>query len=87
MYILKFVRPSNIQAWVAANAPGSLRATGRESWRAYLAANGGTGSTLAEQELKFASANSGSTGADKWSGQVSATSGSSLKEKLRNLYK
>jgi hypothetical protein len=38
-------------------------------------------------EFNFAKANGGNTGTDKWSGQVSATSGPTSKEKLRNLYK
>jgi Sec7-like guanine-nucleotide exchange factor len=52
-FILRVVRPSAIQSWIAANAPASLKATARESWRAYLAANSGTGQTLRDLEMSF----------------------------------
>lgn len=86
-YILRNVRPSDLQNWIKNNAPGSLKATARESWRAYLAANGGTGGTIVDQENKFLSAQAGSTLSDKWGNYLSAQTGKKGKEKARNLYK
>lgn len=88
-YILRTVRPSNIQAWVAANAPGSLKATARESWRAYLVANSGVGQTIRDLEMSFLAALSrtGGTLADRWNQDLSASSGNKGPEKARNKYK
>lgn len=86
-YILKIVRPSNIQAWVAANAPGSLKRTGRESWAAYLQSQGATGKSLSELEYSFVSSQAGKTLADKWAAKNSASSGTVCGEKQRNTYK
>jgi hypothetical protein len=88
-YILRTVRPAALQSWIAANAPGSLKATARESWRAYLAANSGNGQSLQEMEANFLTALSkfGGTQADRWGQQLSAGSGSKGPEKARNTYK
>jgi hypothetical protein len=88
-YILRTVRPQAIQAWVAANAAGSLKATARESWRAYLAANSGNGQSLQEMEANFLTALSkfGGTQADRWGQQLTAASGSKGSEKARDRYK
>lgn len=87
--MLRHVRPSNLQKWVAANAPGSLKPTGKESWRAYLAANGGTGATLRDLEMSFLAGQSatGGTLADRWTKYLTAESGSKGSEKARNKYK
>lgn len=86
-YILKVVRPSALQNWIAVNAAGSLKTTPRDSWRAYLAANGGTGGTLADLERSFLSAQPGQTLQEKWSSYLTAQSGSRSGEKARSLYK
>jgi hypothetical protein len=88
-YVFKIVRPVNIQAWIAANAPGSLRNTARESWRAYLQANSGTGQTIGDLERSFlnAQAIAGSKDGDRWSIKESGTSGGSGREKVRNKYR
>ena len=88
-YILRTVRPSAIQSWIAANAPASLKATARESWRAYLAANSGSGQTIRDLEMSFLAALSRNAGTlhDRWAQDLSATSGSKGTEKARNKYK
>jgi hypothetical protein len=88
-YVLKIVRPANIQSFVAANAPASLKPTGRESWRAYLAANSGTGQTIGDLERSFlkAAAISGSTNSEAWGNKTSGTSGGTGREKVRNTYR
>lgn len=88
-HILRYVRPQALQAWIATNAPGSLKATARESWRAYLAANGGSGASLAELEDKAFTA-LGATGAnckEKARSNINATAGNTTAEKARNKYK
>lgn len=88
-YILRTVRPSAVQAWIAANAPGSLKATARESWRAYLAANSGTGQSTQQLERSFlvALGKTGGTLADQWNNQLSGATGNKGPEKARNTYK
>jgi hypothetical protein len=88
-FILRTVRPANIQAWIAANAAGSLKATARESWRAYLLANSGTGAGLQELERTFlaALAKTGGTQHDRWQAQLSGATGGQGSEKARNTYK
>lgn len=73
--IFAFVKPSMVQAWIATNASGSLKATPKESWRAYLAANSGTGSSINEQESNFLSGTGGGTLYDKWQNWLSANGG------------
>lgn len=86
-YILKIVKPSDLQNWIAANASGSLKATARESWRAYLIAQGATGSTLRDLESSYLSAQPGGTLHDKWSAFNTAQGGNTGKEKARNKYR
>lgn len=88
-YILRNVRPAAIQAWISANAPGSLKPTARESWRAYLAANSGTGQTLRDLEMSFLAALSRTAGTlhDRWSQDLSGSSGGKGPEKARSKYK
>jgi len=88
-FVFKIVRPANLQAWIAANAPGSLRNTARESWRAYLAANSGSGQSIGDLERSFlnAQAASGGVDGDRWSNKESGTSGGSGREKVRNKYR
>lgn len=71
--ILSIARPSNIQNWVATNAAGSLKATPRESWRAYLASVGGVGNTLGDLERSATLSISGG--------------GNTRAEKIRNTFK
>lgn len=88
-FILQRVRPANIQAWIAVNAAGSLKNTATESWRAYLAANSGTGASISSLEKSFLSA-AGSTQPtlhDAWGTYNSAQSGSQTNEKCRSKYK
>ena len=88
-FILRSVRPANIQAWVAANAPGSLKRTARESWAAYLSANSGTGKTLHDLEATFLTGQSaaGKDTKEKWRTFLTGQSGSKGSEKARNKYK
>lgn len=88
-FILRTVRPSAIQSWIAANAPASLKATARESWRAYLAANSGTGQSIRDLEMSFLAnlSRTGGTLADRWGQELSASSGSKGSEKARGKYK
>lgn len=87
-YILRRVRPSKLQAWIAANAAGSLKSNARDSWRAYLAANSGTGATIAQMEYSFlkAAGATGNTLNDLWASYNAAQSGTSPGEKCRNKY-
>lgn len=87
--ILRTVRPIDLQAWVAANAPASLKQTARESWRAFLSANGGTGQSLRDLEMSYLAGqgSSGTTLLDRWANNISAQSGSKIKEKIKNKYK
>jgi Sec7-like guanine-nucleotide exchange factor len=87
-YILRTVRPANLQNWIAANASGSLKATARESWRAYLLANSGVGQSLRDLEMSFlaAAGSSGGTLHDRWSANLTAQSGSKGAEKARSKY-
>ena len=88
-FIIKTARQSAIQSWIAANAPGSLRPSGTESWRAYLSANGGTGQSLRDLEFSFLAAQgaSGGTLQDRWANYLNAQSGAKATEKARALYK
>lgn len=88
-YILRNVRPADIQNWIAANAPGSLKATARESWRAYLAANSGTGQSIRDLEMSFLAnlSRTGGTLADRWGQELAGQSGSKGREKAKAKYK
>jgi len=88
-YVLRTVRPAAIQSWVAANAPGSLKATARESWRAYLSANSGTGQTFRDLEMSFLANLTRTAGTlhDRWAQELTAQSGSKGPEKARDRYK
>lgn len=88
-YILKTVRPFDLQNWVRVNAVGSLKATPSESWRAYLAANGGTGASIASLERSFlaAAGYSGGSLAEAWAKYSAAQTGNKPTEKIRNLYR
>lgn len=86
-FVLSVVRPSALQNWIAVNAAGSLKQTARESWRAYLTAQGATGNSLNELEAKFISAQAGKTLSEKWLNKETASAGNTVKEKLRNKYK
>lgn len=88
-YILKVVRPANLQNWIATNAPASLKAHPKDSWRAYLSANGGTGQTLRDLEMSFLAAQGYTQGTlnDRWSAYNSAQTGSTTADKCRNRYK
>jgi hypothetical protein len=85
-FIFRAVRPAAIQNWIAVNAPGSLRNTARESWRAYLLANSGTGQSLEELETGFlnALAKTGGTQHDRWGAQLTGTGKNA--EKARSTY-
>lgn len=86
-FILRSVRPAALQSWIATNAPGSLKATARESWRAYLLANSGTGQSLQELEAGFLSAlgKTGFTQHDRWGKQL--TGSGKVKEQAKSTYK
>jgi hypothetical protein len=88
-FILRYVRPQNIQSWIAANAPGSLRNTAKESWRAYLLASGGTGQSLAQlEDTAFTALGAtGSSSNEKCRSNVDGTAGNTTAEKARNKYK
>lgn len=88
-YILRTVRPSDLQNWIKTNAVGSLKATARESWMAYLQANSGTGKTLHDLEATFLTgqAVSGSNNKEKWRAFLAGQSGAKTSEKARNKYK
>ena len=88
-FILKAVRPANLQNWIAVNSAPQLKGTARESWRAYLAANSGVGQSLRDLEMSFLAgqAASGATLLDRWGAYLTAQAGSTVDEKARNLYK
>lgn len=90
-YILHTVRPANLQNWIKTNAVGSLRATARESWRAYLLAQGatGTGAAALEQSYLKAGGSTGKTLHDLWgtNATIAAASGGKNKEKIKNTFK
>lgn len=88
-YILRTVRPANIQSWIAANAAGSLKATARESWKAYLVANGGVGQSIRDLEMSFLAAALavGATLHDRWTNYLTAETGAKGPEKARSKYK
>lgn len=73
--IFNFVKPAAVQNWIAVNAAGSLKATPGDSWRAYLAANGGTGATIGDMERNFLSGSAGGTLYDKWQTYLAANGG------------
>lgn len=88
-YILRNVRPAALQNWIATNAAGSLKATARESWRAYLAANSGVGQSTRDLEMSFlaAAGSSGATLSDRWGAYLTAETGNKGREKARSRYK
>lgn len=71
--IHRIARPTDIQAYVKANAPSYLKATPMDSWRAYLTSLGGTGKTIGDLERSAT--------------LPALSSGSTQKEKIRNTYK
>lgn len=91
-FILRNIKGSNVQNWIKTNAAGSYKSIPHDSWRAYLAANSGTGSTLRDLEDSFLRA-AGATGLtlhDKWNdylGRVLSVTGGKAKDKARNRYK
>jgi hypothetical protein len=90
-YILKSVKNDLVQKWIKANAAGSVKGSTKDSWRAYLAANSGTGKTLHDLESSFliAAGATGKTLHDKWSSYLAglAVAGGKGNEKARNRYK
>lgn len=88
-FILTAVTPSNLQNWIAVNAPASLKKTARESWEAYLVANGGTGKTLYDLETSYLNGQAIGAGTlyDRWNAKLSAAAGKSGHEKARSFYK
>ena len=88
-YILRNVRPADIQNWVKTNSPASLKATAAESWRAYLIASGAVGGTLRDLEMSFLASLARTAGTlhDRWQQELSGTSGGKGSEKARNRYK
>lgn len=88
-FILTAVSPANLQNWIAANAPASLKPTARQSWGAFLAANGGTGKTMYDLEHSYLTAQAIAAGTtyDRWNAKLAATGGKSGHEKARNFYK
>jgi hypothetical protein len=84
-YIFRTVRPDNLQAYIKANFPASIRGTANDSWRAYLISQGATGNTLADLEMSFTG---GSKSAhDAWAAKISGATGATTKEKARSMYK
>lgn len=73
--IFNFVKPSALQSWIATNAAGSLKTSPGDSWRAYLVAQGATGSTIGELERSFLSAQAGGTLFDKFQTYIAANGG------------
>lgn len=88
-YILRIVRPSNLQNWIKVNAAGSLKGTPKDSWWSYLKANGGTGSTFHDLEHSFLTAQVVASGRlpQRWALYLAGQSGSKPVEKARNNYK
>jgi len=91
-FLKNSVRPFDLQNWIKTNAVGSLKGKPMESYKAYLAANGGTGSTIHDLENSFLKA-AGATGQtlhDKWSdylGRIVGQSGGKATEKVKNRFK
>lgn len=81
----------DIQNWIRVNAAGSLKGVPADSWRAYLAANGGTGKTIADLELSFliAAGATGKTLHDLWGSYLTGlpVTGGRIEDKARNKYK
>lgn len=81
----------DLQNWIRVNAVGSLSTVPRDSWRKYLAANSGTGKTIADQEMSFliAAGASGKTLHDLWTSYLTTlgVAGSKGKDKARNKFK
>jgi hypothetical protein len=91
-FILSVVRGDDLQNWVKVNAVGQLKSIPADSWRAYLAANSGTGQTMHDLESSFtkSAGATGSTLYDKWDdylGRVLGVTGGKAGEKARNKYK
>lgn len=88
-YILRVVRPANLQNWIAVNAAGSLKNTARESWRAYLLANAGVGQSIRDLEMSYlaGAGAAGETLFDRWSANLLAQTGSKTHEKARSKFK
>lgn len=90
-FILETVRANALQNWIAVNAAGSLKTYPRDSWRAYLQANSGVGSTWSDLENSFLNAAlaTGATLHDKWNSYLIAqgAAGSKCQERARNRYK
>lgn len=91
-YILNALKNDLVNNWVKTNAAVSTKSRPADSWRAYLAANGGVGATLRDQEMAFLAAAGavGGTLHDRWAdylGRVIGQSGNKGKEKARNRYK
>lgn len=88
-YILKVVRPWALQNWVATNAPVSVKTIPRDSWKAYLAANGGVGATLRDLEMSFLATQlaTGATLVDRWTNYLLAQPGGTPREKAQNKYR
>jgi RecA-family ATPase len=81
----------DLQNWVRVNAAGSLKFAPEDSWRAYLAANGGTGKTIADMEMSFciAAGATGKTLHDLWGSYLAGlgVAGAKARERARNRYK
>lgn len=90
-YLLRTVRPSDLQNWIRVNAAGSLKSHPEDSLKAYFAANSGTGKTLADLEMSFliAAGATGKTMHDLWLSYLAGlgAGGTKTKEKLRGRYK
>jgi len=88
-FILKTVPHDNLQHWIAVNAPGSITNNAGDSWRKYLANNGGTGKTMYDLETSFLAAQGQTSGttADRWNGYLSAFAGKNPHEKAKNHYR
>jgi hypothetical protein len=81
----------DLQNWIRVNAAGSLKTVPKDSWRAYLLANGGTGKTIADLEASFliAALATGKTLHDMWGSYLSGLgqAGGKNEEKARGRYK
>ena len=90
-YILRTVRPMDLQNWIRLNAAGSLKGIPEDSLRAYYAANSGTGKTIADLEASFliAAGATGKTLHDLWASYLSGLgqAGGKTKDKIRGRYK
>ena len=87
-FILAAVSPSNLQNWIKNNAAGSLKGSAMESWRAYLAANGGTGNSLYDMETSYLTAQAIGAGTmyDRWALKLITSAGKAAHEKARTFY-